>query len=458
VDWKELERTNAKEYYQIRQKLLRSGIQKSNEETLANGNLTGTWYERGSDNQAGSLREIDYDQANDRIYGVSDGGTVWRGDLDGTDWTALNEDFQFHANILNVIPDGDSTNRILTALGKVIHYSDDEGQTWTPSTGFNFYDGWGNPKHMYALNDNQSLYYLVKTWSNSPWGAAVWLFYSNNKGASFQRIASYQQNEDGQIDIWSPYDSDEAYLIVNGANLYELDGANVNLLNTNTNLPTDEHTSLGGSKNGNSITFYALMNQSAVYRSTNNGASWTMMGSTPVSAWEVGLHVSPFSDDRLFFGAVDCYRSYNNGNSWNTVNGWGEYYGNIDKLHADIMDIKSFEKTDGTEFMLISNHGGVHVSYDDLTSTTNIGREGLNISQYYDVRTQPNDVTFYYAGSQDQGHQRSSTAVSEDISDFEQVISGDYGEMAFSKNGENFWTVYPGGDFSYYENPQTQGQ
>ncbi|MEM9887026.1 MAG: 3-coathanger stack domain-containing protein [Bacteroidota bacterium] len=458
TDWQAIERSNASKAYLTRQKLLRTGQPKSAVETLANGNLTGEWLERGSNNQAGSLREMDYDATNEQIYGVSDGGTVWRGNLDGTSWTALNEDFQFHPHILNIIPNGNGTNRIIASLGKVIHYSDDEGQTWMPSTGFNFYDGWGSPKRMYALNDNQSLYYLVQTWNNSPWGAAVWLFYSNNKGASFQRIAAYQQIEDRRIDIWSPYDSDKAYLIANGSDLYELNGATVNLLNSNTDIPTTSNISFGGSVNGSTTTFYALIDDTNVYRSTNNGANWTMLGSTPVNAWFVGLHVSPFNSNRLYIGAVDCYRSYDSGANWTMVNSWGEYYGNLDKLHADIMDLKSFKKTDGTEFTLIANHGGIHVSYDDLLTTTNIGRAGLNISQYYDVRTQPNDVTFFYAGSQDQGHQRAATAVNEDIADFEQVISGDYGQMAFSKNGENFWTVYPGGDVSYYENPQTEGQ
>ncbi|MEM1327341.1 MAG: 3-coathanger stack domain-containing protein [Bacteroidota bacterium] len=455
VDWREVEQDNMLDRYRNKQKLRKQGLAKFPQETFANGSLIGSWFERGSIDQAGSLREIDFAATTESIYGISDGGTIWRSNLDGSNWTPLNDDIRFDPRIMNVIPNGNGGNRLLASVGKEIHYSDDEGVNWTPSAGFNFYNDWGNPKRMYALNDDQTLYYLVKTWNNSSWGASVFLYHSNDAGLNFQRIATYQQNEDERLDIWSPYNSDKAYLIVNGSTLYELNGSTVTALNTNTVLSTTQNVHLGGARIGGNTTFYALMGNNTLYRSTNNGANWTNMSSLPANAWDVGIHVSPFDASDVFFGAVDCYRSSDSGSSWNTVNGWGQYYGDIDFLHADIMDIKSFKKTDGTEFVLVSNHGGIHVSYDGLVTTANIARSGLNISQYYDVRTQPNDVTFYYAGSQDQGHQRSADAASEQVDDFTQVISGDYGQMAFSKDGEHFWTIYPGGAVHFYPKPQT---
>jgi hypothetical protein len=83
--------------------------------------------------------------------------------------------------------------------------------------------------------------------------------------------------------------------------------------------------------------------------------------------------------------------------------------------------------------------------------------EDLNVSQYYSVRTDPTNHQFVYAGSQDQGFQRSRHFDDPGIQRFDQVISGDYGHIVFSNDGQYLWTVYPGGWVSYYQNPQNGG-
>jgi len=80
-----------------------------------------------------------------------------------------------------------------------------------------------------------------------------------------------------------------------------------------------------------------------------------------------------------------------------------------------------------------------------------------NRAQYYDVRTLPSNPDWVFTGSQDQGFQKGILEDDLEIAGFEQVISGDYGHIEFTKNGTNLWTVYPGGAASFYENPTTQG-
>jgi photosystem II stability/assembly factor-like uncharacterized protein len=461
ADWQLINQQNLLRLF-VEKRQGSNGAQERSVESFANGSLTGEWSERGSQNQAGSLRMVDYKADEDKIYGVSDGGSIFRGNLDGSGWEVLEDDLQFDGNILQVVPNGGG-KRILCAIGKQIWYSDDEGSTWSQSGGLNYYDNWGSPMQLIALNDGNAIYFLVFTWNQSPWGSRIWLMYSNDKGATFSHIHTFPHAGNywaarHYTKIWSPYNSNELYAVHTGTNrgTYSVSGNTVTLLNSTTTLPENSEIRISGFKDASDFFLYTLVGSNTLYKSSDAGANWNTVGGTlPVNAWNVGIQASPFDSDKLFFGAVDCYRSYDQGLNWTMVNIWWDYYGNTDYLHADIMDIRSFEKTDGTKFMLIGNHGGLHVSYDYLSNTSNIGLLGLNISQYYDTRTDPTDPNYMYSGSQDQGHQRASTALSGGPIDYSQVISGDYGEYSFSENGTRLWTVYPFGAVQYRYFPKT---
>lgn len=461
ADWQSINRQNLLNLYREK-RAGKATVGDRSSETFANGLLEGTWSERGSKNQAGSLLSVDYEADENKIYGISDGGSLYRGNLDGTGWEVLEDDLQFDGNILQVVPNG-TGKRILSAIGKQIYYSDDNGASWTQSTGLNYYDDWGTARQLIALNNGNAIYFLVFTWNQNPWGSRIWLMYSSDKGQSFSRIHTFPHNGNywaarQYTRIWSPYGTNELYAVHTGTNrgTYQVVGGTVSLLNSANTLAENSEIRLSGYKNGPTFNLFTLVDNHTLYKSTNSGVTWSIVGSPlPADAWSVGIHASPFDANKLFFGEVNCYRSYNQGNSWTEVNGWAQYYGNTNYLHADIMDIKSFSKTDGTKFMLVANHGGLHISYDYLTTTTNIATTGLNISQYYDVRTDPTNPNYIYAGSQDQGHQRTSLGSNNGPVDFTQVISGDYGEYSFSDNGNRLWTVYPFGAVQYRYQPQT---
>lgn len=459
TDWHAIERQNMLNAYKL---TIQNGpVEEKSVETFANGLLTGEWTERGSKNQAGSVISVDYVPATDKLYYISAGGALWRSSLNGASWYPLNENLQFDSRILQVIPNGNGGNRILTAIGKQIYYSDNEGATFQQSTGLNFYDGWGEPKSLIALNDaNNTLYYLVKTWDATPWAARMWLFMSTDKGLTWTQIYNFNHGEYGQVSIWNPYNTAFTYILnTNGSStLYSLTGATLTTLASGMSLPANSDCQLKGHKGPSVLTFYTLINSNDVYKSTTNGSSWSFRGTLPTEAWSDGIECSLSSPAKIFYGDIEAYRSTNSGTSWTKVNNWWDYYSNVPaKLHADIMNIAFFQKSDGTEFAVINNHGGVSISYDLLVNNNNIGMTDLNVSQYYDVKTDPTNANYVYAGSQDQGFQRASTALTPGSLNFTQVISGDYGHMQFSRNGLSLWIQYPGGDFSYYHNPQTGG-
>ncbi|MBI5915104.1 MAG: T9SS type A sorting domain-containing protein, partial [Bacteroidetes bacterium] len=447
TNWREIDLQNLRQLQEMRP---RSGNRSL--EYFADSTLVGEWSERGSNNLAGSLRTVDYDPSSDKIYGISDGGCLWKGELDGGNWTILNDDIRLHPDLLKVLPSDTGGVRIVASLGKRLRYSDDEGQTWANSVfSPNFYDDWGRPMELLALADSaQTLYYLVLTWDSAPWEARVWLYRSTNGGANFTRIKNFGHGADYKISMWQPFQSNEVYVLDHSEKLYAVQADSVPLLHDISTLPPGADLVLTGQKNGATLTFYALADNQNVFKSTDGGQVWELQGTTPESAWSVGMMCSPFDPDKLFMGGVNCHSSFDGGVNWGPVNEWWEYYGNLDLLHADIMDLKAFQKTDGTPFMLVANHGGLHISYDHLETTENIGLSGLNISQYYDVLTNPLHPNYIYTGSQDQGWQWTTGALGDGPLNFTQQWSGDYGMMQLTNNYESFWTQYPGGIMDFY--------
>ena len=75
---------------------------------------------------------------------------------------------------------------------------------------------------------------------------------------------------------------------------------------------------------------------------------------------------------------------------------------------------------------------------------------GLGVSQYYSTYSQRFEPYRIFAGSQDQGLQKSVTE-NDGIQDFEQIISGDYGHLVSGDEGVSIWTNYPGFTI-YYPN------
>jgi len=451
TDWRQMDQKARNKFAQKRQQR-----KLKTKETFANGLIEGEWVERGSANQAGSLVALQYQQLTDEVYAVSDGGTVWKSKLDGNSWKPLTDDWKFNPKILQLV-DLPSSSRILACQNKQVYYSDDDGFGWTQSTGLNFGDNWGLPISLLETN-NGDLYYLVFTWNFVSGNSEMWLYRSTNGGTSFNKLKEFKHGADfwqarNYTRLWATERLDKAYVIHLGKEIYELDGSTVNSLTQTANLPSNKPYDLEGSVSGNAFqNLFVLVDNKTVYKSSD-GVNWNQQGETNTNTWDIGIEVKEWDESVQLYGEVECYRSTSTGANWSRINTWASYYSNLDKLHADIMDIQFFQKMDGTDFLLVSNHGGLHVSYNDGVSFTNISRHGLNVAQYYDVRTDPIDPSIVYAGSQDQGHQRTTDGQAFGIENFEQVTSGDYGHMAFSRNDQSLWTNYPA-IISYDHNPR----
>ncbi len=427
------------------------------EDIIAGGLLVGDWHERGSSTVAGSTVATYFYPATEEVYAISSSGSLLKGGLTGGAWANLNDAINFNNKILAVVPISGGKRIITSKSDKKIYFSDDNGATWTLAGGITPYDSWGaGGKKLIVLN-NGVLYFLQHTWLAAPdtWGSGYKLYRSADNGATWTTTHTFNLQNENRVDMWSPFGTNELYVLENGATLHTLSGTGTSLtaVTTGMSLPTNSSYSFSGYKNGASLTFYTLVNSDALYKTSNNGANWINVTVLPIPAWEVGIAANPWVANTLYAGEVNFYKSNNDGISWAEQNNWGAYYGNIDLLHADIMSITPFQKTDGTKFFLIGNHGGIHYYPAPYTTTTNITKTNITNTEYYDVTTISNTI---FAGAQDQGNQRFAGGAGTSILSASQLISGDYVRLNTSLNGTKYWQEYPGGVVHYYDAPLAQ--
>lgn len=100
------------------------------------------WAEHGSRNIAGSVRYMDYEPATNKLYLLSDGGTLWEGDPDLGNWVVLNQDNRFNQTILKITTNAIGGTRILASANSMV-YSDTNGSSFSPAAGVVFPVGWG---------------------------------------------------------------------------------------------------------------------------------------------------------------------------------------------------------------------------------------------------------------------------------------------------------------------------
>lgn len=390
---------------------------RSGSESFANGLIDAEWHERGPNNEAGDMRVIDFLPNTEALYAISTVGHLWKGNLNGANWDKLNDDIRFEPTEIEVVPHNGGT-RIFAIYGtgvdnKKIRFSDNEGVSWTTGTGFSFYDHWGKGRRLYTLSDDQTLYYLVHTWSASPWGELIQLYKSTNKGISYTKVWDTPVGYgDEDVDLWKPYDSDEMFLVDNRAQKFYKVTHNFSTGATNITAPVSYSTqgiATGGihvsgrfnsTQNAEELFMIHDGNQN-VYKTTD-GASWTFMSTASENVWVKGWLADP-ENQNLYVGGFQLNKTADGINWQEQYPQWWRYYSHSkDSLHVDIMNLEYFKKTNGTSFILCLNHAGVHVSYDHFATTSNLGLNNLNVVTLYDQTTASDG--FLYCGAQDKGN------------------------------------------------------
>ena len=450
VDWESVEFANRWEKYRHKLAALKKANQSNKYVSVASGILTGEWIEKGSRNQSGRIHVADLDTATNTIYCGSSGGNIWKGNMDGTSWTPLTDNFQMSSiKMVDVLHHSNGVRLLVADGGDNFFFSDDDGTTWDTASGLAAVQDWGYIMRALVVNNAaHTIYLLCQQWDYTEWEETTCIYRSDDLGASFNEVQCFFSGTYGsstEFDIWTPVNGDSTVYFLNNNNLYTLNyGNGVPFFLSTFPINSIGYTMLTGCQVGGTTYLYAYIAQD-IYRSDNGGITWDFK----VNIAKYPFNKTSFSSaintpDQLFFGDIECYRSSDGGNSFSNVNTWVSYYGDpANKLHADIPAISSFLDAEGTEYQFISTDGGLYLSDDLLLTVENLSLLDLNVSQYYSVYTNKQDPNYIYLGSQDQGFQRSNLDTGGTVM-FDQIISGDYGHIVSSDEGNSIWMVYPG--------------
>jgi hypothetical protein len=466
TDWRKINADFREQKYRLQknriEQLIKSGFKRDRllADTVAEGKIVGEWIERGSNNLAGRMMTCDIDWETGFLYNASHGGNIWRGTLEGEDWTCLNNNKQMTGIVLlKIIKTGDK-KRIFVISGRRGFYSDDEGLTWEESKGLEKPQNWGGVKRAIMANDeNNTIYFFGNEWDYGISKSISCLYRSTDHGETFEEVYK-SELAPNMCDLWaSKYFSDGVFFQhLDTLSRINQDGKIENILFIDLDMDLDEfkNSRIAGSSNKQGITLFLWLqnksnSESHFYRSNDSGNSWKSLATLNYGPFMTNsFEASCIYPEAVYFGGVNCSRSYDSGDSWELVNTWGQYYSDIEnKLHADIPAITSLMDPEGEEVVIISTDGGSYISYDNLATVKNISLRNLNVSQYYTTYSYRKDPDIIFVGSQDQGFQR-TTAVAEDgTHSFQQTISGDYAHLTSSDGGETVWHVYPGFSMVY---------
>ena len=452
LDWRAVERANRAELrarLRVRQSALARNAAAA--DSLFPG-FRGSWTERGSRNQAGSIARTAYDSLTETLYAVGAGGSLWAGDLWGDDWRVVDQSRRFGGGVLEVLPEG----RLLADIDAQPVYSDDAGATWTTARGIPARrNGWGGLRQLVRVEtpDALALYALSKEgyWED------VRVAVSLDTGATWRLVGGAVAEQFNEVSLQGPEGADAALLLsVPQARLWRLrpDGReefDAGALFADHELARAHFA--GGVDSAGTLVLYALDRDERALVSRDTGRTWAARGTVGERPWSVGLHVDPRDADRVLAGGVELWVSRDGAQTWERANRWSDYYGDVaGSIHADMMSMASYVDADGERVTIVGNHGGVQRSTDWYATQENIGREGLNVGQFYTVRSHPRYPGYFFGGTQDQGFQRGDGPLDRDA-DLEQAISGDYGHLTFTRGGRSLWMVYPGTQVAYWSDP-----
>jgi len=453
VDWRAMNRKtrdqkNIAKLSKRKRMLAKSQLnQQGGTEQYANGLLVASWIEKGSNNLSGRMHTTEVDFENNLIYAGSAGGNIWVCDLEGNNWHSINDFLQFE-NILMVrrIPyDGGYRLIVVSSVG--VAYTDNDGLTWDFATGLIDFDGWRYINHGVMTNDdNNTIFLLVREGSE-----LTTIYKSTDLGKTFSKIYIFDDIRGDYCHIWtSRYENTKVFLLKKDDILSFSNDAPLGPVGrVDVQFPTGslQNAVITGDNDASHLYIaYNVNGESIFYRSTDGGRTWSEQGTIDQSIFtNRSFCCSLINPDLVFLGGLDAFRGEAGGTSWEPINSWGQYYEDPEnKLHADIPEIIPFINSEGEEILYFSTDGGLYVSKDGGLTVKNISLEGLRISQYYSTYTyRKDDTELIYAGSQDQGFQR-STWETGGLVEFEQLISGDYGHLVSGDGGTSVWGNYPG--------------
>jgi photosystem II stability/assembly factor-like uncharacterized protein len=427
VDWREVERRNGEAQIAKRNRIGRSAFGQASR-----------WVERGSQNQAGRVHTAALSSDGLALYVGTSLGGLWRGSLDGENWTPLGDNLYGGVHHMAVVPGAgpaDPDAILAASNGGLIHVTRDEGATWQVPTGLGA--AVNSVRRVLRASDGSETVFLVRR------NSGVYNLMRSTDGlASFQSVLSMSTFAG---DAWIRRDGGNDLFAVTASGIRRSTDQGDTWTVVASTPGSGTSAELTGSEAGAPRLWVAR--GGSLYRSDDAGSSWSNVHT--LNTYWGRLCASAVDADRLCYGGVEVYRTTDGGASFGRVNGWAEYYGNpATRLHADIMglDVVAGLGPQG-ETWYVSTDGGLYRSETRMASVENLSLSGLRVSQYYTTHTSAANPVHVVAGAQDQGYQRAGSGPIQNtgLVNLAQLISGDYGHLTSGNGAHDFlYSVYPG--------------
>ncbi len=149
-----------------------------------------------------------------------------------------------------------------------------------------------------------------------------------------------------------------------------------------------------------------------IIKTTNGGLSWDVLFAPSAigmesfsrnQAWyDLSIAVDPQDENRVFIGGVDVLLTENGGESWEQISQWFGGQG-IQFVHADQHLVRFLDDTGNK--VAFTNDGGVYTTIEGKADLPTIDRKsrGYNTVQFYSCAIHPTDPDWMIGGTQDNG-------------------------------------------------------
>ena len=375
------------------------------------GTLKGTWTNRAPRNMPGAFKFAEMLDGTDTIYGVSHNhysgeynakSYIYRGTIynpatgkGGDDFVRLTGNWPNRYTDLIAYKYNGKVRLIAGVENGPVYYSDDQGQTWTKSSGLSAII------QSTILNRQDGLVYSTD-------GTSV--FVSSDGGVSFSPLQNFGSS--GDMVLYSPRyniqpNAEKVYLARN-TNFYELNTSKTNF---------DFKGSFGGASSfgsfsigGDSRRLYVTKNNE-YYVSTDGGLFWSVK--YPKGNWygdrtgkmSAGMKICINPEDPLYVigGYAQPVFSKDGLETDNsTTAGWGNYQNGLslsaaayyDRIrfnyHPDFQASHFFYNANDSLFIVSCTDGGLYISYKvwkDHPTSTSYDNSGFSSAHFINVTT-----------------------------------------------------------------------
>ena len=323
----------------------------------------------------------------DIIYVGSPSGGLWVTTVGGNEWTGLTDD-QPTLGVSAIIVDYNNPDLIYLgtgdrdagdAFGLGVFRSTDAGETW---------EEWSNgmgDRTVGRLIQHPTNHLLILAATNGG------VYRTVDGGANWTLVQTGNFKEI----LFKPGDPTTVYAAASGNVFKSTNGGQSFTMLTN-GLPGGNRAAIAVTPADPNYVYVILTNGDSfkgLYRSTDNGASFTEQSTQPnIMSWgcnggsggqawyDLDIAADPNDANVIFAGGVNCFKSVTGGTIWNISSHWWGDCG-VPAVHADL---HVMEYNPINDRLYAGNDGGIYYT-DDQGATWHLISNGLVISQVYKI-------------------------------------------------------------------------